>query len=99
MTYVANGFISNAITLANDLDYKYLKSKDETLYCKTCIQEILRFCNKKINPNKINLGNASIDTNLKNLLCQENNLSEKENSYRTFLTVNIEPLVIFSILM
>ena len=25
----------------NDLDYEYLKRKDETWYCKTCIQEIL----------------------------------------------------------
>ena len=63
----------------NDLDYEYLKSNNETWYCKTCIQEILPFCNKKINPNKINLGNAGIDTNQKNLFCQLNNLSEKEN--------------------
>ena len=39
MTYVANGFISNL----NELDYKDLKSKDETWYRKTCIQEILPF--------------------------------------------------------
>ena len=64
----------------NDLDYEYLKSNDETWYCKTCIDEILPFCNKKINPNKINLGNAGIDPNLKNLLCQLNNLSEKKNN-------------------
>ena len=51
----------------NDLDYEYLKSKDETWYCKSCIQEILPFCNKKINSNKINLGNAGIDPNLKNI--------------------------------
>ena len=63
----------------NDLDYEYLKSNNETWYCKTCIQEILPFCNKKINPNIIKLGNAGIDPNLKNLLCQLNNLSEKEN--------------------
>ena len=63
----------------NDLDYEYLKNNDETWYCKTCIQEILPFCNKKINQNIINLGNAGIDPNLKNLLCQLNNLSEKEN--------------------
>ena len=63
----------------NDLDYEYLKSNDKTWYCKFCIQEILPFCNNKINPNKINLGNAGIDPNLKNLLCQLNNLSEKEN--------------------
>ena len=63
----------------DDLDYEHLKSHDEAWYCKTCIQEILTFCNKKINPNKINLGNAGIDPNLKNLLCQLNNLSEKEN--------------------
>ena len=43
------------------------------------IQEILPFSNKKINPNIINLGNANIDPNLKNLLCQLNNLSKKEN--------------------
>ena len=61
MTYVANGFISNL----NELDYKYLKRKDETWYCKTCIQEILPFSNKTINPNKINLSNAGIDPNLK----------------------------------
>ena len=61
------------------LDYEHLKSHDETWYCKTCIQEILTFCNKKINPNKINLGNAGIDPNRKNILCQLNNLSEKEN--------------------
>ena len=76
MTYVANGFISNL----NELDYKYLKSKDETWYCKTCIQEILPFSNKTINPNKINLSNAGIDPNLKIFLCQLNNLSEKENN-------------------
>ena len=64
----------------NDLDYEYLKSNDETWYCKTCIHEILPFCNKKINPNKINLGNAGTGPNLKNLLCQLNNLSEKENN-------------------
>ena len=45
----------------NDLDYEYLK----TWYCKTCIHEILLFCNKTINPNKVNLGNAGIDPNLK----------------------------------
>ena len=43
------------------------------------IQEILPFSNKKINPNIINFGNADIDPNLKNLLCQLNNLSDKEN--------------------
>ena len=63
----------------NDLDYEYLKNNDKTWYCKTCIQEILPFCNKKINQNIITLGNAGIDPNLKNLLCQLNNLSEKEN--------------------
>ena len=63
----------------NDLGHEYLKSNNETWYCKTCIKEILPFCNKKINPNKINLGNAGIHPNLKNLLCQLNNLSEKEN--------------------
>ena len=63
----------------NDLDYEYLKNNDETWYCKTCIQEILPFCNKKINQNIINLGNAGIGSNLKNLLCQLNNLSQKEN--------------------
>ena len=64
----------------NDLDYEYLKSEDETWYCKTCIQETLPFCNKKINSNKINLGNAGIDRNLKKFLCQLNNFSEKENN-------------------
>ena len=29
----------------NDLDYEYLKSKYKTWYCKTCINEILPFCN------------------------------------------------------
>ena len=70
----------------NDLDYEYLKSNNETWYCKTCIQEILSFCNKKINPNKINLGNAGIHPNLKNLLCQLNNLSEKENIHNENLS-------------
>ena len=75
MTYVENRVISNL----NDLDYQYLKSNDETWHCKTCSQEILPFYNKEINGNKINLGNAGIDPNLKNILCQLNNLSEKEN--------------------
>ena len=75
-TYVSNGSISDVIIL---IDYEYLKNIDETWYCKTCIQEILPFCNKKINQNIINLGNAGIDSNLENLLCQLNNLSEKEN--------------------
>ena len=61
------------------MDYEYLKSKGETWYCKTCILEILPFFNKLINPNKINLGNAGFDLNLKKILCQLNNLSEKEN--------------------
>ena len=47
----------------NDLFYEYLKRKDETWHRKSFIQEILPFCNKKINPNKINLGNAGIDPN------------------------------------
>ena len=64
----------------NDLDYEYHKSQDETWFCKTCIQDIFPFCNKKINLNRINLGNASIGPDLKNLLCQLNNLSEKENN-------------------
>ena len=99
-TYVAHGFILNVIIL-NDLDYEYLKSNDETWYCKTCIQEILPFCNKKINPNKINLGNAGIDPNLKNLLCQLNNLSEKENIDNENLPncKYIDTYVIFPILM
>ena len=63
----------------NDLDYEYLQNNDETWYCKTRVQEILPFCKKKMNPNIIILGNASIDPNLKDLLCQLNNLSEKEN--------------------
>ena len=63
----------------NDLDCEYYKNNDETWYCKTCIQKILPFCNKKINQNIINLGNAGIGSNLKNLLCQLNNLSQKEN--------------------
>ena len=66
------------------------KNNDETWYCKTCMQEILPFCNKSINQNIINLGNAGIDPNLKNHLCQLNNLSQKENIMRTCLTVNIE---------
>ena len=49
----------------NDLDYEYHKRQDETWFCKTCIQNILPFCNKKINPNRINLGNASVGPNLK----------------------------------
>ena len=51
----------------NDLNYGYLKNNDETWQCKTCIQEILPFCNNKINHNIINLGNAGIDPNQKNL--------------------------------
>ena len=64
----------------NDLGYGYLKINDETWYCKTYIHETLPFCDKKINPNKINLGNTGFDPNLRNLLCQLNNLSEKENN-------------------
>ena len=41
---VSNGFISNHNL--NYLGYGYLKSNDETWYCKTFIQEILPFCNK-----------------------------------------------------
>ena len=63
----------------NDLDYEYLKSNDKAWCCKFCIQKILPFCNKKINSNKINLGNAGIEPNLKNLLCQLNSVSEKKN--------------------
>ena len=66
VTYVSNGVISDVIILMI-LDYGYLKNNHETWYCKTCIQEILPFCNKKINQNIIDLGNAGIDPNLKNL--------------------------------
>ena len=47
----------------NNLGYEYLQRKDETWYCKTCIQLylILRFCNKKVNSNKINLNDVGID--------------------------------------
>ena len=48
----------------NDLHNEYLKSNDETWYCKTCIHELLPFCN----PNKTNLDNAGIDPNLKKLV-------------------------------
>ena len=61
----------------NDLNYEYLKTNDETWHCKTCIQEILPFYNMQINRNKINL--IKLKSNLKNLLCQLNNLSEKKN--------------------
>ena len=75
----------------NDLDYEYVKNNDETWCCKTYIQEILPFCNKKINQNIINLGNARIDLNLKNLLCQLNNfLRRKILIITTCLTVDIE---------
>ena len=47
--------------------YQNFKNNDETWYCKICIQENLPFGNQKINPNIINLGNAGIDPNLKNL--------------------------------
>ena len=77
--YLCTKWIHTRCNNLNDLDYEFLKSNDETWYCKTCIQENLPFCNKKINPNKINLGNAGIDPNLKNLLCRLNNFSEKEN--------------------
>ena len=62
----------------NDLDYEYLKSNNETWYYKTSIQDILPFSNKK-NPNRINLGITGIDPNLKKLLCQLNDLSEKDS--------------------
>ena len=55
-------------------------SNNETWYCKTCIQEVLPFYNKTINSNKNELGNAGIDSDLKNLLFQLNNLSDKENN-------------------
>ena len=44
----------------NDLDFEYLKGNDETCYCKTCIHEVWPFCNKKIYPNEINLGNVGV---------------------------------------
>ena len=53
----------------NDLDYQSLQRKGETWYCKTCIQEILSFFNKKINPKIINLENAGIDSNVKIISC------------------------------
>ena len=64
----------------NGLDYEYLKRNNETWYCETCIYEILPFCNKKIKPDKINIDKFGIGPNLTNLLCQLNNLSEKENN-------------------
>ena len=79
VTYVSNGFIPDVYNSLNDLDDEYLKNIDETWFFKNCIQEILPFGNKKINPNITNVGNADIDANLKIFLCQLNNLSEKEN--------------------
>ena len=84
----------------NDLDYEYLKSKDETWYCKSCNQENLSFYNKKINLNKINLGNAGIDPSLKIFLCQLNNLFVKDNNHNENLrNCKYRDIVIFLILM
>ena len=52
----------------------------QTYYDKACIQEVLQFCSDKVNPDNFNSEDPSIDSNLKNLLCQLNNLSEKENN-------------------
>ena len=50
-----------------------------TLLKSNASYKFLPFCNKKINQNIINLGNAGIGPNLKNLLCQLNKLSGKKN--------------------
>ena len=44
----------------NDLDYQSLQRKGETWYCETCIQEILSFFKKKINPKIINLESQAL---------------------------------------
>ena len=60
-------WIYTKCNILDDLDYEYIKSKDENWYCNTCIQEILPFRNKKINSSKINLGNTGIGPNVKNV--------------------------------
>ena len=70
----------------NDLDYEDLKMKNQTLYCKLCIQETLPFSKKTVNPNVINSEYSIIDSNLKNLLCHLNDLSEKEINNNENLT-------------
>ena len=72
--YVTNGFICNNLY---DLDYENRKPRNESWYCKECIQEILPVCIKKSN---INSEHSSIDPNLKNSLCQLNNFSEQETN-------------------
>ena len=64
----------------NDSDYEDLKIRDESWYCKTCIQEILPFYSKKVNSNISSDHSRSIDLNLKNLLCQLNNISEQDTN-------------------
>ena len=64
----------------NDLDNEDLKIRDRYWYCKACIQEILPFWSKKVNSNIRSDHPSSIDPNLKNLLCQLNNLSEQDST-------------------
>ena len=64
----------------NDLEYEDLKIRDESWYCKACIQDILPFCSKKVNSNTSSDHLRSIDPNLKKILCQLNNLSEQDTN-------------------
>ena len=56
------------------------QTKRWALYCKAIILEILPFWIIRVNLNNFNLEHSSIDPNLKDLLCQLNNLPEKENN-------------------
>ena len=73
---LCNKWIHIKCNIFNDLDYENLTPRNESCYCKACIQEILPFCSKKITPNNINSEHSSIDPNLKKILCYLNNLSE-----------------------
>ena len=58
------------------MDYEDLNIRYSSWYYKEFIQKVLPFCTEKVNSNTNLDHSRSIDRNLKNLLCQLNNLYE-----------------------
>ena len=62
---LCNKWIHIKCNSLKDLDYENLKLRNNSWYCKACIQDNIPFCTKKVNPNNMNSEYSSIDPNLK----------------------------------
>ena len=55
----------------NDIDYKNLKTSNDTWYWKLCTKEILPSCSMQTNTDENNSDYSNINTNLKTMIIQK----------------------------